>query len=313
MSYNIDGRANQDEMSDPLLYRKVTLVGILLFACSVSIASGDEISLERLYVSYSVFETYKTETDHRKIILQIFLDGGGHPGYRYREQVIGSTAPTVESIDFFHEYPWDQLKVSHEKQAELQRKLLAMKIFDVTTEPKGDPDNFFSSFDVRIADREMRYYFYSPPLSTERKALHDIMLSFARDLGIDKPKDPTRAVTVTEGDLELARKVFLADLLSDPDKYHGKRISVIGFYHREFESDGLYVGEEAFRSRRFDRQGIWRGAPSSFASQTALKDKNDSWLRVEGVFLKGPSGHRGAWPGEIDRLTRIEPISPSRP
>lgn len=257
------------------------------------------------YVGYDFFETRHTESDHREYITQIFLTADDYVGYRYRENVFGSTNPTVRSVTFSNEY---RRKATAEEWSELVQALLAAKVFDLASEPKPTTTEYFGNLDVRINTREARTSFYSPPHSSSRRAIHEVMLKFAKRMKIDQPTDPAKATTVTEGDHQPARTVKLADVLAHPDEYHGKRISVVGFYHGEFEGSSLAIDQAASRGLDFNHS-VWRSGASTFADKSAINDRNDSWLRIEGIFLRGPAGHMGLWPGEIVRLTRIEPVS----
>jgi len=257
------------------------------------------------YVGYDFFETRRSESDHRECLTQIFLTGDDFVGYRYREDVFGSTTPTVRSIDFSNEY---RRKATPAEQAELVQALLAANVFDLAKEEKPDSTDYFSSLDVRLNKREGKFVFYSPPVSPSRKAIHDVILQFAKRMEIDRPKDQANAITVTEGDCQPSRKVTLAELLAHPEKYHGKRVSVAGYYHGEFEGSSFSIDEAASLKRDYKRS-VWRGEVSTFAEHKAINDQNDSWLQIEGVFLRGPGGHMGLWPGELVRITRIEPIS----
>jgi hypothetical protein len=116
-------------------------------------------------------------------------------------------------------------------------------------------------------------------------------------------------VTVTEGDFETAKEVALQDVLKEPDKYHGKRIRTKGFYDFQLEIMGFH-----------DRKGnnLWIGHRSSFFDRKNQKiltpnpveglilGRHRGYATVEGIFLKGPAGHGGFWPGEIVRITRFD-------
>ena len=256
------------------------------------------------YVGYDFFEIRHTESDHRECITQIFLTADDYVGYRYREDVFGSTTPTVHSIAFANEY---RRKATVEEQAELVQALLAAKVFELTSEPKPTFNNYSGSLHVRINSKEVRAYFYSPPETAGRKGVHNILLRFAEQMKIDRPTDLANATTITEGDHQPVRAVKLADILAHPDEYHGKRVSVVGFYHGEFEGSSLAIDRAASRRRDYSHS-VWRSGASTFANKSAISDSNDSWLRVEGTFLRGPAGHMGLWPGEIVRLTRIERV-----
>ena len=268
----------------------------------IAITAHSYASAKETYISYDVIETRRTASDHRECITQISLIPGGDINYYYREDVYGSTTPVVQAIYYQNSY---KRKATTKEKNELVHKLLEAKVFNLKSDPDSTSKEYFTDLDVRINDREIRYSFNTPPKTPTRKNIHDIMIKFARQTKVDQPTDRAKATTVTEGDLQPARQVQLSDVLANPDKYHGKRISIIGFYHGEFEGNSLSVDEKASRTNDFKRS-IWRSVPSTFADKSAIKDKNNAWLRVEGVFLRGPGGHMGLWPGEIVRLTRVE-------
>lgn len=283
--------------------RKCIAVLIVFFAfASVSLAAKNP------FVSYDVTETKRSSSDHRECITQIFLAADGYVGYRYREDVHGSITPTVQSLAFSNEY---RRKATIKEQNELVRELLEANVFGLASETKPAKWNYYSHLDVRLNDREATFFFYSPPQSSSRKTIHEIMANFAKRMKVDVPTDKAKTITTTEGDQQPARQVQLAEVLAHPEKYHGKRISVVGYYHGEFEGNSLSVDEQASRSNDYKRS-VWRSEPSTFADKAAIKDKNNSWLRVEGVFLRGPGGHLSLWPGEIVRLTRVEPVPKPR-
>jgi len=194
------------------------------------------------YVGYSFFETRRTESDHREIMTQIFLTADDYVGYRYLEDVYGSTNPTVRSVEFSNEH---RRKATAQEQADLVQALLAAKVFELTDDPKPASYDYSANLDVRIGGKEVRAYFHSPPQAPGRKGVHDIMLRFARQMKIDQPEDPVTATTISEGDRQPPRVVTLADVLAHPDDYHGKRVSVVGYYHVEFESSNLAVDRAA--------------------------------------------------------------------
>lgn len=225
-------------------------------------------------------------------------------GYRYREDVFGATTPSVTAVEFANEY---HRKVTFEEEATLIQALLAAHVFEVKSDPKSGSADYFGSLNLRINGREMQADFHSPPQSSERKAVHDAFLQFAKRVEIDRPENKEAATTVTEGDLQPVREVKLADILAHPDQYHGKRVSVVGYYHGQFEGSDFAVNQDASKEHAYKRN-VWLDRVSAFADKSAIKYRNDAWLRVDGIFLRGPGGHMGLWPGELVRITRLEPV-----
>lgn len=280
---------------------RIFLATILLGIAMVSPSMAKDI-----YVIYNTIETKKTASDNRDCITGISITDGKHVDYYFREDLHGATTPVVKSLYFQNSY---KRKVTPKEKSDLAAKLLKAKVFSLKSDPKSISKEYFADIHVQIGKKESRFYFNTPPQSPTRKAVHKIMLEFARKTGVDQPLNRETSTTITEGDHQPARKVQLSEVLADPDKYHGKRISLIGYYHREFEGSSLSMDERAPLTPNDLKRGVWRSEPSTFADKSAINDRNNAWLRVEGVFLRGPSGHMSLWPGEIARLTRIEPVS----
>jgi hypothetical protein len=227
--------------------------------------------------------------------------------------------------------PHSGRKATTKQRVSLVQALLKAKVFKLASDPQRDKSNYFSSLNIQINGRRSQVFFNTPPRSPARKALHRVMLYFAKGLGIDRRA--ANATTITEGDQQTTRKVSLASVIAAPNTYHGKRISVVGYYRSEEESSSLSVDEAIPRAltlkfkewkaagskqsgyaaiaplyKSFLKSSVWRSGTSTFASKAHISHKNDAWVRVEGVFLRGPAGHMGSWPGEIVRVTRINQV-----
>lgn len=150
-----------------------------------------------------------------------------------------------------------------------------------------------ATWNATIPDSNEELTSYEGQAAYEGKTIEDILIN--------------TKITNTEGDSEPSRKVTLQEILDDPDKYHGKRICTKGFFDFQYESMDFH-----------DRRGnnLWIGERSSFAKMKRIIfpipsfeniiGRHRGYATVEGVFLKGPAGHFGFWPGEIVRLTRFD-------
>ena len=101
------------------------------------------------------------------------------------------------------------------------------------------------------------------------------------------------------------QSVSLIQLLSTPEKYHGKYVSVEGFYHREFESSGLYIcREHAVYSLL--QSAIWVGGARK-GGTNRIEDVNDAYIQVNGVFyhIPGGGGHSAMGTGELQEITLL--------
>jgi len=287
--------------SDRPVYGLLLILSFSTFLLNSSFGQ-ENMNKKHPYISYDLYEIQRTANEHREVSTSIFLSADDYVGFRYWERVSGSTAETVKTLKFSNEY---QRKATEEEQSRLIQALLDGGVFDLIGEDKNESDGNYSYLNVRIPGREARVFFRSLPATGKRKIIHDILFQFAHEMSIDQPNDPAKATTISEGDTLPPRDTTIVDLLANPEKFHGKRVSVVGFYHGEFEASGLGVDERSDFKRI-----LWRGEPSPFANRFAIFGKNNVWVRIDGVFLKGPAGHMDLAPGEIIRLTQVRPVLP---
>lgn len=104
----------------------------------------------------------------------------------------------------------------------------------------------------------------------------------------------------------LAKSVSLMQLIVNPEKYHGKLVSVIGVSNVGIEKNSIcfskehsqYIGEECF----------WI-VPDYEALKTTpeeLAKFNGKYVLMEGVFNKDNHGHMGMLAGALENITRFE-------
>ena len=276
-----------------LSWRHFTCILLISIIPSVN-ASADGGDEKNAYVAYGHGEVIDTPDLHKTINIDIYLQNGPMVGYRYEERVSGSKVSETKEIKFANEY----VKITPEQRNDLCKQLLKAKVFDLP-ELVNKPETLSGNIDIRIGKRERQFY-----LSNEQKDIGDIMTSFVHKLGLDHPNDWKAAMFITEGDVTPAQKTTLTQVLHNPEAFNGKRVSLVGYYHGEFEDSNFGIKADSDY-----HQSVWFGSPSSFADKADLHLSNNSWLRVEGIFVKGPGGHMGMWPGEIERITKVDPVS----
>lgn len=92
----------------------------------------------------------------------------------------------------------------------------------------------------------------------------------------------------------------MVQLIVDPEKFHGKRIAVVGFLNIEFEGNALYLHKEDFRSRIGDN-AIGVNVMPNWLSSTQCK--NQTYVRLVGIFNAKNTGHMGGRPaGSIEEI-----------
>lgn len=98
--------------------------------------------------------------------------------------------------------------------------------------------------------------------------------------------------------------VSVIQLISDPQKYDGKRVQIIGFLRLEFEGNALYLHREDFE-HAISRNGLWIDVPTGMTKnqQDAV---NMHYVICVGVFRANRHGHMGMFSGEIDDIQRLQ-------
>ena len=98
-------------------------------------------------------------------------------------------------------------------------------------------------------------------------------------------------------------QVTLLRVLAQPEKYDGQTIQVIGYLHIEFEGNGLYLHKEDFDHGIIGNM-IWVNTTEDM--QKRLKEINDKYVIIRGVFDSKNHGHMGLFSGTITKITRCE-------
>jgi hypothetical protein len=96
--------------------------------------------------------------------------------------------------------------------------------------------------------------------------------------------------------------VSIIQLVTNPEKHHGKVIRVIGFLHLGFEANGLYLHREDF-TQALTHNGVWVDT-TGVATQPQI---NDRYARLTGTFDAKNRGHLGMWSGSIKNITQTLP------
>ncbi|RLA42043.1 MAG: hypothetical protein DRR42_24000 [Gammaproteobacteria bacterium] len=98
--------------------------------------------------------------------------------------------------------------------------------------------------------------------------------------------------------------VSLKTLISFPDEYHEKSISVHGFLSLKFEGHSLWSSEPDY-DKRNPKNSVW--IDISISEANLIFD--GECVELEGVFNSKRKGHFGLYSGTIENITRIEKSS----
>jgi hypothetical protein len=96
--------------------------------------------------------------------------------------------------------------------------------------------------------------------------------------------------------------VSLLQLIATPERFHRKRVRVIGFLHQEYEGNGLYLHKEDY-VQGMTRNGVWINVTEC---GTSVKPVNDQYVIVEAEFNADKKGRHSMWSASINHVTRCE-------
>lgn len=98
--------------------------------------------------------------------------------------------------------------------------------------------------------------------------------------------------------------VSLLELIANPERFHGRRVSVRGYVRIEFEGSAIYLAKESFEAgSRRDALWLTPAADSPYAKPGATFGPRHA--DVVGRFDAFDRGHFGMYSGAISEVTRI--------
>lgn len=100
--------------------------------------------------------------------------------------------------------------------------------------------------------------------------------------------------------------VSLVSLIADPEKYHGKAVTVSGIVNIGFESDSIYLSECDYKYGNFSNS-VWLSISGSVLGTTyeELQKANGKYVTIEGNVDAYSKGHMALYPCEIDNIRRF--------
>ena len=109
-------------------------------------------------------------------------------------------------------------------------------------------------------------------------------------------------------------RVSLISLIATPEKYHNKKVRVIGAGRLEFEGNAICLSKDDL-VYGISRNCLWTNVdPESIRStKEKLEEFNDKYVLIEGVFNSENTGHMGMNSGGIENINRYDLWERSRP
>lgn len=113
-----------------------------------------------------------------------------------------------------------------------------------------------------------------------------------------------KAKTAFATDYIEGNTISIIDLISNPEKYHGKRVQLIGFLNVEFEGTAIYFHQEDF-NKSITKNGIWVSFDNKMYEKINNEDLNQTYVILAGTFNMKEKGHFGLWSGYIGQIYRL--------
>lgn len=105
--------------------------------------------------------------------------------------------------------------------------------------------------------------------------------------------------------LEDINEVSIINLISTPEKYDGKLVSVKGFLIVAFENTVLFLHKEDLENG-ISKNGIWVNILRTDLNNLKL-ECDYKYARIVGTFNARSKGHMGAYSGSIVNIQLISP------
>jgi hypothetical protein len=101
------------------------------------------------------------------------------------------------------------------------------------------------------------------------------------------------------------KDVSFIDLISNPEKYTGQAIRIIGYLNIEFEGNALYFHKEDYDFNNY-KNGLWIDISLADMHTKLYREANKKYVLIEGTFNMYNKGHMGSYHGSIGKITRVE-------
>ena len=99
----------------------------------------------------------------------------------------------------------------------------------------------------------------------------------------------------------------IVQLLAHRDRYHGKKVQIIGFLHVRFEDSAIYLSKDD-GDHGITINGFWVSfdkASIPFEGAIGPSEFGRRYVVIEGTFNAQRRGHHSAWQGSMEKITRV--------
>ena len=119
----------------------------------------------------------------------------------------------------------------------------------------------------------------------------------------EMPKTPTES-TPADQMAEGVEGVSIIQLISNPERFDGRYVRIIGFVRLEFEGDAIYLHHDDYKYGIYSN-GLWLDITEGCCGNN-LMVADKKYVLVEGTFDMKSKGHMGMWGGTIKNIKRFQ-------
>ena len=99
-------------------------------------------------------------------------------------------------------------------------------------------------------------------------------------------------------------KISIIALISNPEKYHQKKIIVDGYFNFQKDGDAIYVNKSDYENLLY-KNGIYLSINQDFLIDQGIQTPYRGYVSIEGVFNKDKLGSYNFYSGTIEYITSI--------
>ena len=136
-----------------------------------------------------------------------------------------------------------------------------------------------------------------------------LLLVLAHGAAAEDPADrflAARCVELDSAGICAVYGVSMVELLANPERFHGRTVSVRGYVRLEFEGNAIYLSKESYEARS-TRDALWLDPPAQSAPAGPGATWGPGYAHVRGRFDALDRGHMGMYSGAIVKTTHFVP------
>lgn len=101
-----------------------------------------------------------------------------------------------------------------------------------------------------------------------------------------------------------SEKISIIALISNPEKYHKKRIIIDGYFNFQKDGDAIYINKSDYENLLY-KNGIYLSISQDFLISQEIQTPYRGYVSIEGIFNKDKLGSYNFYSGTIENITSI--------